>query len=125
MRNEFNMEIPNEPQYISVARLAISGVANHMDFLEEDVEDIKVCLSEACNTCIDNKKKKKEVIDIHCIAIKDGLAIKVDCEGNSLDERVWEQRHQLGKTFVETLMDDVKYTKGKNGTSVEMRKYFH
>ena len=126
MQEELNMEIPNEPQYLSVARLAAYGLAQKMDFPEEEIEDIKVCLSEACNTIIEKGKlkKKRENIDIHFKLADDKLTIRVDTPGNELDEKIWGKSHGLGQSFVETLMDDVHYIKNKNkGTTVEMVKY--
>ena len=127
MTDELSMEIPNEPQYLSVARLAVSGLANKMDFSNEAVEDIKVCLSEACNTVIENgkNKHKKESIDIHFEMNDDKLKIEVHTNGGDLDEKTWAKKHEMGKTFVEALMDDVEYIKDKKGTSVEMVKYLN
>ncbi|MBU0581107.1 MAG: ATP-binding protein [Candidatus Margulisbacteria bacterium] len=123
---ELSMVIPNDAQYIGVARLAVGGLASKMNFNTEDVEDIKVCLSEACNTVIQSKKLGGKIINIYFRVEPDGLVIKVGAEGNALDERIWEKYHEIGKTFVETLMDDVKYIKQKKkGTSVEMTKYIN
>ena len=42
MNEEFNLEIPSDPKYISMVRLAAGGLASRMNFSEEDIDDIKV-----------------------------------------------------------------------------------
>ena len=46
------MEIASNPQYVSVIRLTTSGIANKIGFCLEDIEDIKVAVSEACTNAI-------------------------------------------------------------------------
>jgi serine/threonine-protein kinase RsbW len=123
MKEEFSLEIPNEAKYVSVARLAASGVASNMNFDMEAVEDIKVSLSEACN-CLIEAGENVDKIKIHFKVKEKLLAIEVDCEGLKLGNKCWTERHSLGKTFIETLMDGFKILKkpGKK-TSIEMVKF--
>ena len=44
----FRLTIPGKPDYISVARLTSSAIASKIGFSLEEIEDIKVSLSEAC-----------------------------------------------------------------------------
>ncbi len=44
----FKLTIPSKPDYISVARLTSSAIANKIGFNIEDIEDIKVSIAEAC-----------------------------------------------------------------------------
>lgn len=41
------MKLPAKVEYIGVIRLIVSGIANRMGFDFEDIEDIKVAISEA------------------------------------------------------------------------------
>jgi serine/threonine-protein kinase RsbW len=44
--------IPSRAEYVRVVRLAILGMASRMAFSYNDVEDIKLAVSEACNNAI-------------------------------------------------------------------------
>ena len=44
--------IPASPEYVRVVRLAVAGVATRMRFSYEQIEDIKLAVSEACNNAI-------------------------------------------------------------------------
>ena len=46
------MQIPSSPEWVRVVRLAVLGVASRMKFSYDDVEDIKLAVSEACNNAI-------------------------------------------------------------------------
>ena len=46
------LQIPSSPEWVRVVRLAVLGVASRMKFSYEDVEDIKLAVSEACNNAI-------------------------------------------------------------------------
>ena len=40
------------PEFVRVVRLAVMGVASRMPFSYDDIEDIKLAVSEACNNAI-------------------------------------------------------------------------
>lgn len=118
MYEEFRLELPSEPQYVRLARLAIANIADQVSFPEEAVDDIKVCISEACNSILKSPKTNdSDRIGIQCRMTDDGLLIKVDASNNALNERFWNKHHTMGKTFVESLMDDVKYEQHLDGSS--------
>ena len=46
------MEIPANPDYVSILRLTTSGIANKLGFSMDDIEDMKVAVSEACSNAV-------------------------------------------------------------------------
>jgi serine/threonine-protein kinase RsbW len=46
------LHIPSRPEYVRVVRLALLGIASRMEFSFDDVEDMKLAVSEACNNAI-------------------------------------------------------------------------
>jgi len=48
----FELALPLRAEYVSIARLTVSGVANRAGFDFDEIEDIKVSLSEVCNQII-------------------------------------------------------------------------
>ena len=48
MADLIRFSVPGKPEYVGVVRLAISSAANTAGFDVEDIEDIKVAVSEVC-----------------------------------------------------------------------------
>ena len=46
------MKVPAKAEYVGVIRLSISGIANRMGFLYEEIEDLKVSISEAITNAV-------------------------------------------------------------------------
>jgi serine/threonine-protein kinase RsbW len=52
MADSVRITIPSRSEYVRVVRLAVLGIASRMAFSYDDVEDIKLAVSEACNNAI-------------------------------------------------------------------------
>lgn len=65
MAEQIRMSFPADTGYIGAIRLALSGIAGHLDFRINEIEDIKTCAAEACLLLMNGQK---------C----DGLEIMVD-----------------------------------------------
>ena len=52
MMDYIEMKIPAKPDYLGVIRLTLSGIANRMGYTYEEIEDIKIALSEACTNAV-------------------------------------------------------------------------
>jgi serine/threonine-protein kinase RsbW len=52
MVDSVRITIPSRSEYVRVVRLAVLGIASRMAFSYDDVEDIKLAVSEACNNAI-------------------------------------------------------------------------
>lgn len=46
------LRIPRKAEYVSVARLAVSGIASRMNFSYDELEDIKLAMGEACTSAM-------------------------------------------------------------------------
>ncbi len=49
---EIALQIPSDAEFVRVVRLTVLGVASRMPFSFDDIEDIKLAVSEACNNAI-------------------------------------------------------------------------
>lgn len=137
---EFN--IPCMSDYVGVVRLAVSGLATRMNFSIEEIEDIKIAVSEACTNSVQYAfdKPENERVFISFNLFKDKLEIIIKDNGkgfniNELDRTPIEDRALndidesiprlgLGLTFIKSLMDETNITSepGK-GTTVQMAKH--
>ena len=123
------MEIVSNPQYVSVVRLTTSGIANKIGFCLDDIEDIKVAVSEACTNAIKHSLDNKFYIEY--TIFEDGLTIEIVDNGkgynvDSVSKPNLEEPKEsgLGLFIIQSLMDDVKIKSDiDSGTSIIMTKY--
>ncbi|AMX00166.1 anti-sigma B factor RsbW [Rummeliibacillus sp. G93] len=133
------MRVPAKTQYVGVARLAISGLANRVGFSYDDIEDVKIAASEAITNAIQHAYADKEdgEVVIGCALYKDKMEIMVADYGRSfkfeeVKEKVGPYHEEedvqfireggLGLYLIESLMDEVKVL-NDNGVTVFMTKF--
>ncbi|MGL6105695.1 anti-sigma B factor RsbW [Romboutsia sp.] len=123
------MEIPATPDYVSIIRLTTSGIANKVGFSIEDIEDMKVAVSEACTNAIKHSNDNK--VSVIYNLIENGLEIEIKDNGKGYDIASIEapdlanpKENGLGLFIIQTLMDEVNMeSRGKQGTTIKMTKY--
>lgn len=123
------MEIASNPQYVSVVRLTTSGIANKMGFCLDDIEDIKVAVSEACTNAIKHGLDNKFYVEY--TIFENGLTIEIIDNGkgynvDSVDKPNLNEPKEsgLGLFIIESLMDDVMIKSDvDSGTTIKMTKY--
>jgi serine/threonine-protein kinase RsbW len=131
-----DLSIPCLADYVSVVRLSVSGVAARLNFTINDIEDIKIAVSEACTNAVQHAYPDRDDgrIEISYLMHKDKLEIIVKDHGKGFDPKnassfKTNEGHVnkfglgLGITFIKTLMDEatVDSSAGK-GTTVTMIK---
>lgn len=123
------MEITSNPEYVGIIRLTTSGIANKIGFSIDDIEDMKVAVSEACTNAI--KHSNNDVFNITFSMLENGLTIEIQDNGRGYDVENTVQpdlenpkENGLGLFIIQTLMDDVSIESKENkGTIVKMTKY--
>lgn len=123
------MEITSNPEYVGIIRLTTSGIANKIGFSIDDIEDMKVAVSEACTNAI--KHSNDNVFNITFSILENGLTIEIQDNGKGYDiENALQpdlenpKENGLGLFIIQTLMDDVSIESKENqGTIVRMTKY--
>ncbi len=112
------LDVPSKPDYISLIRLTTSGIAHNMRFSIDDIEDVKVCVAEACVNVLNLNNVDK--ISIAYEVREDRLVIKVkDVIENISSELDRSEEGELGLLIIKSLMDEVIFTK----EGIEMTKY--
>ena len=123
------MEISANPEYVGIIRLTTSGIANKIGFSIDDIEDMKVAVSEACTNAIKHSSDDRFYITFNIlddglnIEIKDnGVGCNIDLLGKPDLENPKEDG--LGIFIIQTLMDEVSIESSDNkGTIIKMTKY--
>ena len=85
VRDIISLNLPNAPEYVSIARLTLSGIASRMGFNIEDIEDLKVAVAEACTNAIKHGCGKDRNYSIEFLVLKDKLRIEIIDGGKGFD----------------------------------------
>ena len=121
-----SMNMSVNPDFVSVIRLTLSGVASRIGFSLDDIEDMKVCVSEACTNAI--KHSKKDEFQVKFYVYPDRLTIEVLDDGIGYDvdslaspDLKNPKTSGLGIFIIKTLMDEVEIKScDKCGTIIKM-----
>lgn len=143
MKNEqLEMTLPAKPEYVAIARLTVSGVANRMGYTYDDIEDIKIAVSEACANAVQHAYEGEQdgSMALTCnVYPDDRLEIIVKDNGVTFDKDSVKRQSEpitdshdldslneggLGILMIEALMDQVTIEKA-NGVTVHMTKYMN
>lgn len=126
-----SLTLPNAPEFVSVARLALSGVADRMGFDVDDIEDLKVAVSEACTNALKHGNQNANgKYFVHYTIAEKKLIIEVCDDGKGIDiENIktpdldHPKESGLGLYIIKTLMDEVEIkNRENNGASILMIK---
>lgn len=137
--DHIELTLPAKAEYIGVARLTISGIANRMGYSYDDIEDIKIAVSEAITNSVNHAYRNQEKGNVSLVfdIFDEKIDIFVSDTGKSFDYesilkqlepvdsgKAIEQMNEggLGLFLIETLMDDVTIS-GQSGIVVKMTKF--
>lgn len=130
------LRVPATAEYVDLVRLTLYGIASKMGFLYEEIEDMKVAVSEACNNAVLYAYEGTGMIEIRFLIDGDALSITVKDEGKSFSVTAADAQSSpslhgktideieaggLGLYLMQALMDEVE-VHGGAGTEVVMTK---
>lgn len=96
--------LPSKPDYVGVARLTTSAIANNIGLNIEEIEDMKVVIAEACT----NALGKDDKLYINYQIEKDKLTTEVKDVSEDVGEN--EKEKELGILIIKSLMDQVIFS---------------
>ncbi len=119
--DKIELVLPFKAEYVSIARLTASGIANRVGFDIETIEDIKVAVAEVCNKLVQAGSESEGNYAI----VFTMRANKVIISFNSTDEAVKlvfnNEEDELGISIINAFMDDVELYPG-SGCILTMSK---
>lgn len=133
MKNHAHISMLSRSNNVGLARLAAATFASELDFTLNELEEIKVAVSEAVTNCIIHAYPLEEgVIEIDLEIAEDQLIIVVEDKGVGINdlEAVLQPNYSskeehigLGLAFIDSFMDrfELNSEPGK-GTIVKMYK---
>lgn len=100
--------IPAKSEYVSTARLTASSVSTRAGFNIDEVEDIKVAVSEVCNIILSRAEKNINQYRISFDINADILKIAFTAENSTLDCFGESIENEYGLYIMKALMDSVE-----------------
>lgn len=98
--------VPSKAEYVSVVRLTASGIASRMGFDIDDIEDIKVSISEVISRMIDKHFSSDGIgIDFHLFS--DGIRIDFRLSDGSPRNIFESEADDFAFEIIRSLMDEV------------------
>lgn len=137
VKNYVRFEFQSLPENISFARSCVAAFASQLDCTLDDIEEIKLVVSEAVSNSIihgyDNNPHGKVVIAVSVLD-NDTLEIIIEDYGKGIEdvEKAMEptystdpSRMGLGFTFMKSFMDELEViSKIGEGTTVKLKRNF-
>jgi serine/threonine-protein kinase RsbW len=136
------LQIPSHADYIEIVRVCLYGIASKLSFSYEDIEDMKVAVSEACTNAVLHGRSQEDggsLIDVCFQPSEAGMTVIVKNEGEPFEhsETTADENTPplqgieiselpvggLGIYLMEALMDEVTVQSTDSGTEVIMTKY--
>ncbi len=107
-KSTIELSLPFKSEYVSIARLTVSGVANSIGFDMDSIEDIKVCIAEICNKLVRVGSSKADCFRIIFNIYEDKLISVFDCNDKTLKCIFDNKEDELALSIINALMDSVE-----------------
>jgi serine/threonine-protein kinase RsbW len=123
------LTIPAKPEYISLCRLALAGLARVRPLTEETLADLKLAITEAASNCVRHAYGDDDgLVEIVYQVAPDRLVIEVSDngegfepgDGNGLPDDLSEGG--LGIAIIRAIADEFEITSGQGGSRLRFAK---
>jgi serine/threonine-protein kinase RsbW len=124
------LTIPARAEYITLCRLALTGIARVRDLSDELLADLKLAITEAASNSVRHAYTGDDqggVVDISYELLPDRLVIEVTDQGEGFDPAEAEGRPEelseggLGIAIIRAIADDVQIGKQPDGKGSRLR----
>lgn len=127
-----SLRFPAKPEYITLGRLALTGLAHLRPLPHEVVADLKLALTEACSNSVRHAYRDGSVgaVEITYELAEDRLAIEVSDDGPGFEYVQSDQDESelveggLGIAIIRALTDEFELdSAGEGGSRLRFTKY--
>ena len=119
---EVRLTIPAKPEYITLGRLALTGISRLRPLDEETLGDLKLALSEACSNSVRHAYANGEgTVEIRYVLHSDRLEIEVADDGEGFDPTAEREEGDelaeggLGIAIIRSIADELEIGAGEGG----------
>ncbi|HWQ42928.1 MAG TPA: anti-sigma F factor [Desulfosporosinus sp.] len=133
--NQITLTFSSIPENVSIARLLIASVGGQLDLPLNDIEELKVAISEAVSNAIIHgyQSNPKHIVYLNLDIAVDNLTVTVKDEGCGISDVAQAmqpafstdpERMGLGFVFMQSFMDELQVdSELEVGTTVTMIKH--
>jgi serine/threonine-protein kinase RsbW len=126
---QVRLRIPARPEYITLCRLALTGLSRLRPFSDEQLADLKLALTEACSNSVRHAygEEAKGVVEIVYELRDDRLVIEVTDDGEGFDPDTSGPGAEdlseggLGIAIIRAIADEVEIGKQADGKGSRLR----
>ena len=122
------LTIPAKAEYITLCRLALTGIARLRPLGEETLADLKLALTEACSNSVRHAYANGEGhVDIRYELLPDRLVVEVTDDGEGFDpahardENGELSEGGLGIAIIRSIADELEIGVGEDGRGSRLR----
>ncbi|MDQ3823947.1 MAG: ATP-binding protein [Actinomycetota bacterium] len=121
------LTIPAKPEYITLGRLALTGLARLRPLEDETLADLKLALTEACSNSVRHAYRDGEgLVDILFELHSDRLVIEVADDGGGFHPPDARQEDEfaeggLGIAIIRAIVDELEIGAGSEGRGSRLR----
>ena len=127
------LSFPAKPEYLLLARLAVSGLARELPFGQEEIVDLKLAVTEACGNAVRHAYAGAEApgtVDLVLVAGDDSIDIVVEDHGSGIKLPLPgrpvtpTELGGMGLWIMRSVVDELEVARGDDGrgTVVHMTK---
>lgn len=106
---KINLTIPKKSEYMSTIRLTTSALSNLKGFNVDEIEDIKVIISEVCTFFINNVENNSEPLNIKYEICDNNLNIEVTDLNSGVIKKENKINSDMSTLIIESLADNYKF----------------
>ena len=125
---EIRLTIPARPEYITLCRLALTGISHLRPLTDETLADLKLALTEACSNSVRHAYGGGDgTVEIRYELHADRLVIEVADDGGGFDPASASEADLelaeggLGIAIIRSIADDLEIGAGEAGRGSRLR----
>jgi serine/threonine-protein kinase RsbW len=124
-----HLTVPAKAEYISLGRLALTGLSQLRPLSAETLGDLKLALTEACSNSVRHAYRdgRRGTVEIVYQLLPDRIAVEVTDDGTGFDPAELGADGEdlseggLGIAIIRALSDEFELGEGENGTGSRLR----
>ncbi|MDO5028179.1 MAG: hypothetical protein Q4E36_02830 [Bacillota bacterium] len=104
-RQVFDFSVPALSENITIIRLTTSAIASKLNFTIDQIEDLKLCVSELCNLGI--SKEDDGLFQIRYCLDKEENGIEIKFIDLKIDDQA--ENFEISKMILQALIEEIEF----------------